>query len=60
MLASSRGHCGGAGLRGRDKSRPYESILCFGPTGMAAATRAAVGRDALIPPDIAAARTFRF
>ena len=31
---------------GRDKSRPYESILCFGPTGTAAATRAAVGRDA--------------
>ena len=33
MLASSRGHCGGVRSRGRDKSRPYESILCFGPTG---------------------------
>ncbi len=30
---SSRGHCGGVGFRGRDESRPYESILCFGPTG---------------------------
>ena len=48
---------GGAGFPGRDKSRPYESILCFGANGTAAATRAAVGRDALIPPDPAAART---
>ena len=47
--------CGGAGFRGRDKSRPYEQILCFAPAGMAAATRANVGRDALIPPDLAAA-----
>ena len=38
--------CGGAGARGRDKSRPYESILCFGPSGAAATARATVGRDA--------------
>ena len=48
---SSRGHCGGAGFRGRDESRPYEQILCFGLTGIAAATRAGVGRGALTPPD---------
>ena len=52
MLASSRGHCGRTNTRGRDKSRPYEQILCFGPTGMAATTRTTVGRDALIPPDL--------
>ena len=52
--------CGGAGFPGRDKSRPYEQILCFGANGMAAATRADVGRDAPIPPNPAAARTFRF
>ena len=27
------------GVPGRDKSRPYEQILCFGPTGTAAAPR---------------------
>ena len=31
MLASSRGPCVAARPRGRDKSRPYELILCFGP-----------------------------
>ena len=45
--------CAAVGLRnapaGGIKSRPYESILCFGPTGTAAATRAAVGRDAPHP-----------
>ena len=51
---SSRGHCGGVGFRGRDESRPYEQILCFGLTGIAAATRAGVGRGALTPPDRAA------
>ena len=40
------GPCGGADARGRDESRPYEYILCFGQTGTATATRAAVGRDA--------------
>ena len=54
MLASSREPCGGADAYGRDESRPYEYILCFGQTGTATATRAAVGRDALIPPDPAA------
>ena len=43
--------------RGRDKSRPYGQILCFEPTGMAPPTRAAVGRDALIPPHPAPPRT---
>ena len=52
---SSREPRGGANARGRDKSRPYEQILCFGPTGTAAATRATVGRGALTPPDRAAA-----
>ena len=33
MLASSRGVCGGAGFRGRDKSRPYGQILCSRQTG---------------------------
>ena len=33
MLASSRGVCGDAGFRGRDKSRPYGQILCFRQTG---------------------------
>ena len=42
--------CGGAGPRGRDKSRPYESILRFRPFGTTATARATVGRDALIPP----------
>ena len=31
MLASSRGPCVAARPRGRDKSRPYEQILCFRP-----------------------------
>ena len=53
---SSREPHGGANARGRDKSRPYEQILCFGQTGTATATRAAVGRDALIPPDPAVAQ----
>ena len=46
--------CGGANARGRDQSRPYELILCFGPTGTVAATRTTVGRDAPIPPHPAA------
>ena len=46
-----------ANARGRNKSRPYGQILCFGPTGMAPPTRAAVGRDALIPPHPAPPRT---
>ena len=56
---SSRGVCGGAGFRERNKSRPYEYFLCFGPNGRAASARADVGRDALIPPDLAAAQEFR-
>ena len=48
---SSREPRGGANAHGRDKSRPYEQILCFGPTGMPATTRAAVGRDAPITPN---------
>ena len=38
--------CGGAGARGRDESRPYESILRFRPFGTTATARATVGRDA--------------
>ena len=57
MLASSRGTLCRANARGRNKSRPYGQILCFGPTGMAPPTRAAVGRDALIPPHPAPPRT---
>ena len=60
MLASSREPRGGANAHGRDKSRPYEQILRFGPTGTAAAARVAVGRDALIPPDPAAAQGYDF
>ena len=57
MLASSRGTLCRANARGRDKSRPYGQILCFEPTGMAPPIRAAVGRDALIPPHPAPPRT---
>ena len=64
MLASSREPRGGANTCGRDQSRPYELILCFGPTGagarwkrMVVAFRAAVGRDALVPPNPAAVQT---
>ena len=42
---SSREPRGGANAHGRDKSRPYEQILCFGPPGLPAITWAAVGRD---------------
>ena len=57
MLASSRETLRRANACGRDKSRPYGQILCFEPTGMAPPTRAAVGRDALIPPHPAPPRT---
>ena len=56
MLASSRNPRAAANTRGRDKSRPYEQILCFGPTGTATVARAGVGRGALTPPDRAAAQ----
>ena len=59
MLASSRETLRRANACGRDKSRPYGQILCFEPTGMAPPTRAAVGRDALIPPHPAPPRTPR-
>ena len=50
----SREPRGGANAHGRDKSRPYEQILCVGPIGTTATIRAAVGRDAPIPPNPAA------
>ena len=36
---------------------PYKPWKMLRPTGMASTTRATVGRDALIPPDPAAAGT---
>ena len=47
MLASSRKPCGGGGIHGR----------MLRAAGMAAATRAFVGRGALTPPHPAAAQT---
>ena len=54
---SSREPRGGANARGRNKSRPYEQIVRFGPIGTTATIRAAVGRDALIPPHPAPPQT---
>ena len=51
---------GVAGSPGRDKSRPYKPSETTDQTGTAAATRVAVGRDALIPPDPAAAQGYDF
>ena len=36
---------------------PYKPWKMLRPTGAASTTRANVGRDALIPPDLAAAQT---
>ena len=55
---SSRGACGGARFRGRAMALPYKPWRTPGQTGRAHAPRAAVGRDALIPPHPAAAGTF--
>ena len=41
---------------GRDKSRPYKPSEMTRQTGTAVTTQASVGRDALIPPDPAAAQ----
>ena len=57
MLASSRGPRAAAGVRGRDKSPPLRPTVDLRPNRTAATTRTAVGRDALIPPDPAAAQT---
>ena len=46
---------GGAGFRGRGMPLPYMPSGHDRPTGIAAAARANVGRDALIPPGPAAA-----
>ena len=56
MLASSRGPRAAAGVRGRDKSLPYDQRwACANRT--AATTRTAAGRDALIPPEPALPQT---
>ena len=60
--ACARGGChtrpvrGGAGFRGRGMPLPYMPSGHDRPNGIAAAARANVGRDALIPPHPAAAR----
>ena len=54
---SSREPRGGARSRGRAMALPYKPWRTPGQTGRARAPRAAVGRDALIPPDPAAAGT---
>ena len=53
MLASSRGVRGGVGF-GRGMPLPYMASGHDRPNGLAAAVRANVGRDALIPPHPAA------
>ena len=53
---SSRGVRGSAGVRGRGMPLPYMASGHDRPNGLAAATRANVGRDALIPPHPAAAQ----
>ena len=58
MLASSRRPRAAARSRGRAMALPYKPWKMPRPTGAAATTRATVGRDALIPPDLAAAGTF--
>ena len=50
---SSRGVCGGVGF-GRGMPLPYMASGHDRPNGLAAAARANVGRDALIPPHPAA------
>ena len=45
---------------GRAMALPYKPWQTLRPKGLAVTTRAAVGRDALIPPDPTAARTSRF
>ena len=57
MLASSRGVRGGAGF-GRGMPLSYMPSGDDRPNGIAAAARANVGRDALIPPGPAAAGMF--
>ena len=55
MLASSRGVRGGVGF-GRGMPLPYMASGNDRPNGIAAAARANVGRDALIPPHPAVAQ----
>ena len=55
MLASSQGVCGDAGF-GRGMPLPYMASGHDRPNGLAAAARANVGRDALIPPHPAVAQ----
>ena len=55
---SSRGVRGGVGFRGRGMPLPYMASGHDRPNGLAAAARANVGRDALIPPHPAAAGMF--
>ena len=57
MLASSRGtpHCRKVPREGHGP--PLRTMANARPTGAASTTRATVGRDALIPPDLAAAQT---
>ena len=57
MLASSRRPRAAARSRGRAMALPYKPWKMPRQTGTAATTRTNVGRDALIPPDPAAAGT---
>ena len=57
MLASSRRPRAAARSRGRAMALPYKPWQMLRPTGEVSTARANVGRDALIPPDLAAAQT---
>ena len=58
MLASSRGTPRRRKVPREGHGPPLQTMADAWPTGAAATTRATVGRDALIPPDLAAAGTF--
>ena len=57
MRASSRTPRGTANALGGINPAPTNEFYASDQTGTAATTQAAVGRDALIPPDPAAAQT---
>ena|SRR5699024_8321436 len=58
MLASSRKPCGSGNVRGRIWNPPLRTGAVLRATGMAATTRAFVGRGALTPPHPAVAQTY--
>ena len=50
MLASARELRAAANIRGRAMALPYKTMAVARPNGKGVTIRAAVGRDALIPP----------